>query len=371
MKSYCCPYCGQKMHRDKLTKHIEKEHDDLIPEGYTSYRVVYDLVNNKHGHGTCTECGADTPWSEKRQKYARLCGKKECYEKVRDRYRSRMLKTYGRIHLLDDPQHQEKMLSHRKIAGTYTWSDGTKFTYMGSYEKEFMEFLDKVMEFKSNEIVAPGPILEYEFKGKKLHWITDFLIIPFNLLVEVKDGSSNPNKRSMPEYRAKQVAKEKMVTNMGTFSYLRLTNNEFNQFMSILAELKMKVVEDEKGPLYRIHEDAETGFYDEEKILRETTFYANFGSSIATILRELDEELILIKESGRYLDDPEKGGESYYEAVTIETPMVNRANLPLFEAKVLSCIDRCRQSYKNQIHWRWINPFNHLEGASVGVRTSQ
>ena len=369
MKNYPCPYCGQKLHRDKLIKHVEKEHDELIPEGYTAYRVVYDLVNNKPGHGRCTECGADTPWSEKRQKYARLCGKKECYEAVRARYASRMMRVHGRIHLLDDPQHQEKMLAHRKIAGTYTWSDGTKFTYMGSYEKELMEFLDTVMEFKSNEVVAPGPILEYEYGGKKRHWITDFLIIPYNLVIEVKDGASNPNKRSMPDYRAKQVAKEKMITNMGTFSYLRLTNNDFGQLMGILAELKMKIVDDEKGPLYRIHEDG-SGFYPDEEVLKEATFYQALGSSIAGILNSKYRDFLIVEETGRFLDDPEDGGQPYYEAATIRTHLVNLSNLPAFAANILLCIDECKGTYPGQIHWRWLNPFNHMEGASIGVRTS-
>ena len=368
MKNYTCPFCKQKLHRDKLVKHIESKHDDMIPENYTSYRLVYDIVNNKPGHGVCTCCGAATPWNEKRQKYARLCGNPECLKKVRETYKKRMMVVYGKTTLLDDPHHQEKMLAHRKIAGTYKWSDGKEFTYMGSYEKNLMEFLDTVMEFKSDEIIAPGPILEYRYKGKTLHWITDFLILPYNLIIEVKDGSSNPNKRIMVDYRAKQIAKEKMITNMGTYSYLRLTNNEFGQLMTALAELKMKVVEDESGPLYRIHEAVSV----EEAILKEMQFIEDFGKDVARMIQAFNEDSgYLFEETGRLLDDNERGGEPYYEAAIIRSPYCHRHLRPQFEASIIDYILRCREVYHEQVHWTWLNPFNPMEGASIGVKTSQ
>lgn len=259
MKKYACPFCGKKYYRDKLISHINRNHDDELPLNYTAYRMVYDVVNNKQGHGTCTVCGKPTQWNEKRQKYNRLCGDPKCAKKVKEIYQKRMMRVYNKVHLLNDPEQQEKMLAHRRISGKYKWSDGKEFTYTGQYEKNLMEFLDKVMNYKSDEIVAPGPTLEYEFNGKKHHWITDFLILPYNLIIEVKDGGSNPNTRSMPEYRSKQIAKEKMITNMGTYSYIRLTNNDFSQLLCILAELKMKVVDDNADtPLYRIHEDVFT-----------------------------------------------------------------------------------------------------------------
>ena len=261
MKTFNCPFCKEKMRRELLVKHIEKEHDEEIPEGFTAYRLVYDIVNDHPDHrGTCTICGKPTKWNEKRQKYERLCGDPKCYAAVKKTYQKRMLKVYNKTSLMDDPNHLEKMLAGRKISGKYKWSDGKVFTYTGTYEKNFMEFLDKVLEFKSNEILAPGPVLNYEYKGKQHMWITDFLILPYNLIVEIKDGgegeNANPNMKYMPSYRKKQVAKEKMITNLGKYSYIRLTNNEFNQFLSLLAELKMNVNDKDDKPLYRIHEDA-------------------------------------------------------------------------------------------------------------------
>lgn len=254
MRKFNCCYCNERFYAKELPKHIDKKHDDLLPDDYTAYRMAYDIINHKDGHGNCTICKKPTKWNEKRQKYERLCGNPKCAQEVRETYKKRMLRVYNKIHLLDDPNHQEKMLAHRKISGTYKWSDGKEFTYTGQYEKKLMEFLDHTMEYKSSEVLAPGPILEYEYKGKKLHWITDFLLIPNNLIIEVKDGGDNPNKRSMPVTREKTLAKEKMITNMGKYNYLRLTNNDFLQLFQMLAELKANSIEDDDTPLYRIHE---------------------------------------------------------------------------------------------------------------------
>ena len=265
MKTYDCPLCKSvKLHRDELVKHIEKNHDDEIPLDYTPYRLVYDIVNNiQDKHGKCQACGRPTPWNEKTQKYARLCGRKECYENIKETYRKRMLKVHNKIYLTDDPKHLEKMLAGRRISGTYKWHDGTKFTYTGTYEKKFLEFLDTVMEYDSQEIITPGPVLEYEYKGGKHKWITDVLILPYNLIVEVKDGGDNPNGRFMPVYRGKQKAKEVMITDQGKYHYLRLTNNNFGQFLSIIAELKMQIVDDNVGKkLFRINESTDDNIID-------------------------------------------------------------------------------------------------------------
>lgn len=255
MKTYQCPYCTGKFNRKELAKHIDKEHSDEIPNNYTPYRSAYDVINNKPGHGTCTECGRDTEWNEKTQKYNRLCGRKECYASVKKTYETRMLKIYNKVSLLDDPNQQEKMLANRRISGQYKWSDGTMFTYTGQFEKHLLEFLDKGLSYYSKDIITPGPVLEYKYKGITHKWITDCLILPYNLIIEVKDGGDNPNNRSMPVYREKQIAKETMITNLGTYSYLRLTNNQFDQLFNILAELKMNSINDDNNSIYRIHEE--------------------------------------------------------------------------------------------------------------------
>ena len=244
-KKYRCPYCKDTYERDKLVEHIEVEHEDMIPEGFTPARVVFAVINHKD-HGVCVVCKKNTKWDEDRGKYERLCSNPNCRKKLREVALKNHMKVYKVPTLLNDEEHQEKMLSHRKIAGEYTFSDGGKLGYVGTFEHKLLEFFDLVLKVKSKDILEPGPVLEYDFHGKTKKWITDFLYIPYNLVIEVKDGGDNPNKRQMPEYRDKQLQKEKMITNLGTYNYLRLTNNNFAQLLGIFAEMKEQMIDDTK-----------------------------------------------------------------------------------------------------------------------------
>ena len=244
-RQYKCPYCDKRYTRSALIGHIDNKHEDEIPENFTATRVVFNLVNKKTT-GHCVVCGKETLWNEKVGKYNRLCGDPKCTKTLRDKAQKNHIRVYGVSTLLNDPYHQEKMLEHRKISGKYKFADGGVHTYTGNYEKKCLEFFDKVMGASSNDIISPGPVLEYKYKGQVKKYITDIYYVPYNLIIECKDGGDNPNKREMKEYREKQIAKETMVTNQGEYNYLRLTNNNFEQLLEILAELKMNLIDGDK-----------------------------------------------------------------------------------------------------------------------------
>lgn len=257
-RKYKCPYCDYRSTRSELVDHVDDMHSDLLPEGYTAARAVYDFINGKN-YGICMICKSKVyDWNDKISRYYNLCKNPACKAKVRERALSNHIKVHNKPTLLNDPEQQEKMLANRKISGTYTFTDGGKVTYTGSYEKKALEFIDKVLEIPSKDIQAPGPVLEYEFEGTKHLWITDIYYIPGNLLIEVKDGGSNPNNRSMDSYRAKQVAKETMVTDIGIFNYIRLTNNDFAQLLAVFADMKNKALLEE-NPKATIHINEEVG----------------------------------------------------------------------------------------------------------------
>ena len=257
-RKYKCPYCEYRAIRSDLCDHVDKKHTELIPEGYTSARAVYDSINGKN-HGTCMSCKKNVyKWNDKINRYYNLCDDPKCRAKVREVALQRHMKVYNKPTLLNDADHQEKMLANRKISGSYTFSDGCKITYTGSYEKNALEFIDKVLQIPSKDIQAPGPVLEYKYGGKTHKWITDIYYIPGNLLIEVKDGGSNPNNRSMSTYREKQVAKEEMITNLGTFNYLRLTDNNFAQLLSVFADMKNEALES-TNPKATVHINEEVG----------------------------------------------------------------------------------------------------------------
>ena len=255
--TYKCPYCTRRFTREDLVLHVQDEHEDMIPEGFTPFRLVFNYVNKKplSYHGKCTECGGPTPWDENKGRYDRQCEKKACKESYVKKFEENMMRTRGITRISATEEGQKQMLANRKISGTYVMSDGAKKTYTGSYELKALEFMDKVMHIKSSDILCPGPILEYSFEGKTHIYITDFYYQPYNLIIEVKDGGDNPNKRNMPEYRAKQIAKEQFIIKHTNYNYLRLTNNDFSQLLAVFANLKMQMVENTGERVIHINEN--------------------------------------------------------------------------------------------------------------------
>lgn len=254
--TYKCMYCDERYNRQDLVNHIEDNHADEIPEGFTAFRLVFNYVNRKPltYHGKCTECGKSTPWDENKGRYDRQCGRKACHDSYVKKFEENMMRTKGVTRISATEEGQKKMLANRKISGVYKFRDGGEKTYCGSYELKALEFMDKVLEIKSTDIMSPGPILEYEFEGKTHLYITDFYYQPYNLIIEVKDGGDNPNKRNMPEYRKKQIEKEKFIIKNTNYNYLRLTNNDLKQLMSTFVMLKLQMVENTGERVINVNE---------------------------------------------------------------------------------------------------------------------
>lgn len=250
-KKYKCPYCQLRLERKELINHIDEEHEDMLPKGYSAARLVYNQIN-KRTHGTCMICKKETEWDENKQRYDTLCGSKKCHDEYVKMVRTRMVRKYGTETLLNNPEHQKKMLANRSISGYYKFRDGGKIGYVGSYENKFLEFLDVFLNVKSSDIISPGPTILYHYKGKEHFWVTDFLYEPYNLVFDIKDGGSNPNTREMKEYREKQKAKELSIQEQGDYNYIRLTDNKFEQLIEIF--LLLKDSEYLSRPLIKINE---------------------------------------------------------------------------------------------------------------------
>ena len=257
---YKCPFCNNKFTREDLVNHIEDEHPYDIPADFTPFRYVFNYVNKKPltYHGKCTECGGPTEWDENKGRYNRQCNNKACHDSYVKKFEANMMKTRGVTRISATASGQLKMLSNRKISGEYKFSNGEVKTYTGSYELKALEFMDKVMHIDPNDLMCPGPILEYSFDNTTHIYITDFYYQPYNLIIEVKDGGDNPNKRNMPDYRAKQIAKEKYIIKHTNYNYLRLTNNNLNQLLAVFANLKMQMVENTGERVIHVNEAAET-----------------------------------------------------------------------------------------------------------------
>lgn len=254
LKKYKCPYCELRLLRTDMAEHIEKYHEDLIPKGFTANRVAFNSINKKET-GHCVMCKRPSPWNEDKLRYDKFCGRPQCKKAFADRAE----KNTGQHAKMSIPEYQNIMLKGRSISGEYKFADGSKIDYVGSYEKKFLEFMDKVLRVKSEDIEQPGPVIKYEFEGKEHLWITDYRYIPYNLVFDIKDGGNNPNTRPMENYRKKQDAKEKAIAKQKQYNYIRATNNEFDQIFEMMAELRDLMVDIEiPEPIVRIHEDSPT-----------------------------------------------------------------------------------------------------------------
>ena len=285
-RKYQCPYCNDKYDRVKLVDHIEKKHSEFIPKDFTASRIVFNIVNKKE-KGKCTICGKESPWDEDKCRYDRFCSDKckKAYEQLAAE-RLKRVRGMTKQEMLKDPEYQNNiMLANRSISGKYKFQDGTIRTYVGSYEHKFLEFMDKFLNVKSEDLETPGPIIEYKFKGETHKWITDAYYAPYNLAFDIKDGGDNPNKREMPEYRAKQTAKEDAIRKQGKYNYIRLTDNKFEQLIELMLELKELYIENngEYNPIIRINESTNLLESDSEMEVYRCTYK---GEGIYEALRK-------------------------------------------------------------------------------------
>ena len=148
-RKYPCPYCDKKLYRDQLIVHVGEKHESMLPEGYSPARAVYDAINKKN-YGTCMICKSKVyEWDPVVLRYKNICSNPACINAVR---------TKALNNHLNDPEVQMKMLAGRKISGTYEFTDGTKHSYVGSYEKKCLEFMDKVLQMQGKDILTPETI---------------------------------------------------------------------------------------------------------------------------------------------------------------------------------------------------------------------
>lgn len=270
-----CYNCGQKFQTtEDVHDHIRKEHMDSVPKDYSVERYYYVQRTGKN-HGRCVVCKNKTRWNEKTNKYHRFCDNPKCKEKYRETFKKRMIGKHGKTTLLNDPEHQKKMLANRSISGEYKWSDGKRIPYVGTYEEDFLQFLDKFMEFPSSDIIAPSPhTYWYQYKGEKKFYIPDFFIPSLGLEVEVKDGGDNPNNHHKIQDvdKVKERKKDDVLKSQKEFSFIKVTNKEYGLFMELLSEMKES---------YRENGEPVRLFYGEEpdstKVIRDVLEGTNGG----------------------------------------------------------------------------------------------
>lgn len=247
MKIYRCQHCkynvavnknvkGTKSAKHKMGEHYETKHKELIPPDMTGYQWFYFLLTKKD-HGSCVICHNNTDFNEETMKYSRFCNNPLCKQKYKEERDKRMIQKYGKTTLLDDPEMQKKMQAGRKIGGVYSWSDNkTKFTYLSSYELDFLKFLDKELHWPASDLLSPSPhTYKYEYKDKSHFYMPDFFIPSLNLEIEIKDDGSALNINQ--ESREKDVIKDDLMKSLSNLvDYIKIINKDYTKFIELIKE---------------------------------------------------------------------------------------------------------------------------------------
>lgn len=250
-----CKFCDKyNSDVDMYVTHIERVHNNLIPPDMTPYQFYY-MTKTGRTQGNCVVCKKPTTWNENTHKYNRFCNNPRCKEKYKEEFRKRMISKYGKVSLLNDPEQQRKMLAQRKISGQYVWSNHEgSVTYTGSYELDFLEFLDNCLNYNYTDIMAPSPhTYYYEYEGEKKFYIPDFFIPSINVEIEIKDGGNNPNKHHKIQEvdKVKEHLKDE-VMKTGVFHYVKIVNKENERFLDFLYKLRKNEENGIKKPIIMI-----------------------------------------------------------------------------------------------------------------------
>ena len=233
VKKFKCPICNKVyVSKPSLYEHMSNEHEKDL-NGLTPAHYFFNY-RNKKDHGNCVICKKVTEFNETTERYERFCSEK-CKQKYKDDFHKKMMDKYNDTTLTRDPNFQKKMLKNRKISGTYKWSDGKEFDYTGTYEKDFLEYIDKIMNLNSLEVFSPSPhTFDYEYEGKKHFYIPDFYLAMVNLIVEIKSGTNK-------HYRERDIEveklKDKRLENDKGFNYIKILDKDYKEFTNYFNEL--------------------------------------------------------------------------------------------------------------------------------------
>lgn len=241
VSSYKCPHCGEKYKSLKVWgNHVSSKHPNLIPKGWSYARYFYFIqTGKKEGH--CVECKNPTEWNEGSQKYERFCKNPKCKEVYRQRFVNRMMGTHGKVHLLNEPEQQRKMLAAKKISSEYTFKNGTKLPYTGTYELDFLKMLDTFLHFNPNDLMMPSPHTYYydyknpedtEHEGRHFY-IPDAFIPSLNLEIEIKQNT-NKHPKILRIDKVKEAQKDAMMRTIPGINYIKIVEKSYSDFFEFI-----------------------------------------------------------------------------------------------------------------------------------------
>ena len=122
--------------------------------------------------------------------------------------------------------------------------------YTGTYELSFLEFLDSVMNFDPEDLIAPSPhTYYYEYEGEKHFYIPDFFIPSLNLEIEIKEGTNMHPKNLAVDKVKERLKDEVMRTNSSSFNYLKIVEKNNIKFFNYLELAKERFVNNDNSAI--------------------------------------------------------------------------------------------------------------------------
>ena len=252
-KVYKCCDCRMKYQSvNVLYKHILNEHRDNIPDGIPVEQYYFNR-KRKISHGPlCVICKKHfTEWNPKTCKYHRFCSD-ECKKKAGELFHKNYRAKFGKDYTINTPEQQQKLQNGRRIAGVYKFTTGGEIKYGSSYESHFLDYFDRVLGFKFKDIERCQLIFYYNWvnpdteKEETHFYMPDYYMPEFNLIIEIKDGGSNPNMhpKILKIDKSKEACKDAAVINSKAHNYIKICDKDYVEFNRVLELLRDRTFDD-------------------------------------------------------------------------------------------------------------------------------
>ena len=240
MRNTRCPFCPKIFHdKQRFCRHIQFRHNDQVPSDCEPLEWAYSLLVNKPIGRVCTQCRKNpVHFNKETLKYERLCSDPQCKESYVKMMKSRMVRVYGKEHLLNEADMQRKMIFNHAQAKDFLWDDKTKFRIIGSYEEDFLKHL-KSLNWSGSDVICPSPN-NYWYKwadGSEHLYIPDFYIPSLSLEVEIKESDNThprmEHSREIEHLKDKRLEYEVQKTNI---HYIKIVDKNYTDFDQIYVK---------------------------------------------------------------------------------------------------------------------------------------
>lgn len=256
-----CLICQKKFkNKAGLVTHIGTAHNAQIPSDWSPSRYE-NYVRTGKTSGRCVVCGNDTEWDETTWKYRRLCSNPKCRKQLSDTANKNMIRKYGKVHLLDDPEMQRKMIYSKRNSGNYIFEGDktrTEHLYDSNPSRKFLEMLDVFLGIDPKDVISPSPHnYEYEYDGSRHIYIPDHYIVSLNLEVEIKESLDNPNKHPKIQSvdKVKETIKDEVMASIDSVNYIKINGENYSNFFTYLSKVKNDMTaQSDVVPLQRVIE---------------------------------------------------------------------------------------------------------------------